>query len=100
MLALHDPQEALSLALVMETAASASHGSVIVEIATPEQRDALATPGTELPEPLNYRDFAPRLVELPDGPFGRRPQREDRGAHLARIRTRRRAAGLCSPGHL
>ena len=44
-------------------------GSVIVEIATPEQRDALATPGTELPEPLDYRDFAPRLVELPDGRF-------------------------------
>ncbi|WIM67994.1 DUF1729 domain-containing protein [Corynebacterium breve] len=30
-------------------------------------RDELATPGTELPEAVDYSEFAPRLVRLPDG---------------------------------
>ncbi|MDN6531703.1 MAG: DUF1729 domain-containing protein [Corynebacterium flavescens] len=42
-------------------------GKVSVLAATPQQRDGLATPGNSLPKAVNYADFAPRLVRLPDG---------------------------------
>ncbi|OFP19097.1 type I polyketide synthase [Corynebacterium sp. HMSC077D10] len=45
----------------------AGSGAAVVEVASPAQRDALATPGNSLPEAVNYADFAPRLVRLPDG---------------------------------
>ncbi len=40
---------------------------VIVPAATPNERDALATPGNALPEGKDWSSFAPRLVRLPDG---------------------------------
>ncbi|MHB2252244.1 fatty acid synthase subunit beta domain-containing protein [Corynebacterium aurimucosum] len=42
-------------------------GVTVVSAATPQELNALATPGTELPEALNYADFAPRTIELPNG---------------------------------
>ncbi|WP_144794068.1 type I polyketide synthase [Corynebacterium singulare] len=42
-------------------------GVTVISAATPRELDALATPGTELPEALNYADFAPRTIELPNG---------------------------------
>ena len=42
-------------------------GKVSVLAATPQQRDGLATPGNALPKAVDYNDFAPRLVRLPDG---------------------------------
>ncbi|AWB81147.1 type I polyketide synthase [Corynebacterium yudongzhengii] len=45
----------------------AGSGIVTVSAATGADRDALATPGTELPAATDYTDFAPRLITLPDG---------------------------------
>lgn len=45
----------------------AGSGSAMVEAGTFSARDQLATPGYRVAEPLDYRRFAPRLVELPDG---------------------------------
>ena len=42
-------------------------GRVIIPAATPSQRDQLVTPGAQLPQPVNYEDFAPRVIELPTG---------------------------------
>lgn len=42
-------------------------GVTVISAATPRELNALATPGTELPEALNYADFAPRTIELPNG---------------------------------
>ncbi|MDR7328405.1 type I polyketide synthase [Corynebacterium guangdongense] len=45
----------------------AGTGIAVVPAGTEAERDALATPGTELPTATDYADFAPRLVSLPDG---------------------------------
>ena len=42
-------------------------GVTVVSAAAPQELDALATPGNELPKALNYADFAPRTIELPNG---------------------------------
>ena len=42
-------------------------GVTVISAATPQELNALATPGTELPKALNYADFAPRTIELPNG---------------------------------
>lgn len=42
-------------------------GKVVVPAATPAERDNLATPGTELPTAVNYEEFSPKLISLPNG---------------------------------
>ncbi|WP_257202863.1 type I polyketide synthase [Corynebacterium cystitidis] len=46
-----------------------THGSNVAVLTadSASARDKLATPGTELPEAVDYSEFAPRLVRLPDG---------------------------------
>ena len=46
---------------------AAGTGVAIVDATTAAARNALATPGTALPEGTDYSEFAPRLVRLPDG---------------------------------
>ncbi len=41
--------------------------AVILDATTPAKRDDLATPGTELPKPVDYGQFAPKVVKLPNG---------------------------------
>ena len=41
--------------------------AVILDGTTPAKRDDLATPGTELPQPVDYGKFAPKVVKLPNG---------------------------------
>ncbi|QCB27600.1 type I polyketide synthase [Corynebacterium endometrii] len=48
----------------LTASATAGTGKVIVQAATPAERDQLATPGAELPAPRSYQDFAPRLVSI------------------------------------
>ncbi|WP_026196361.1 type I polyketide synthase [Corynebacterium lubricantis] len=45
----------------------AGHGVPVITADSAAARDELATPGSELPEAVDYSDFAPRLVRLPDG---------------------------------
>ena len=45
----------------------AGSGVPVVTAENARARDALATPGTELPQAVSYAKFAPRLVRLPDG---------------------------------
>ncbi len=42
-------------------------GVAVVTADSSSARDDLATPGAELPEAVDYSQFAPRLVRLPDG---------------------------------
>ena len=45
----------------------AGAGVPVITADNARARDALATPGTEIPEAVSYEKFAPRLVRLPDG---------------------------------
>ncbi|MDY5784672.1 fatty acid synthase subunit beta domain-containing protein, partial [Corynebacterium sp.] len=42
-------------------------GKVVIPAATAAERDNLATPGTELPTAVNYEEFSPKLISLPNG---------------------------------
>ena len=41
--------------------------AVILDGTTPTKRDDLATPGTEVPQPVDYAKFTPKVVTLPTG---------------------------------
>ncbi|WP_448855839.1 fatty acid synthase subunit beta domain-containing protein [Corynebacterium camporealensis] len=45
----------------------AGTGARMVDASSVGARDALATPGVQLAEATDYKDFAPRLIRLPDG---------------------------------